>query len=50
MERNDAPMRELFVEELAEVKGGVDPIDKILQWVRDQFVTTGGCNEEGPQC
>jgi hypothetical protein len=43
-------MRELFIEELAEVKGGADPLDKVWQWVKDQFVTTGGCGEEGPQC
>ena len=50
MDGRNPAVRELFIEELAEVKGGVDPLDKIMQWVRDQFVTTGGCNEEGPQC
>lgn len=48
MERKDA-VRELFIEELAEVKGGVDPLDKVWQWVRDQFgPTTDACGEEGP--
>ena len=43
-------MRELFVEELAEVRGGADPLDKVMQWVRDNLVTmtTHACGEEGP--
>ena len=43
-------MRELFIEELAEVRGGANPLDRILQWVRDEFVkpTTDACGEEGP--
>lgn len=46
-------MRELFIEELAEVKGGAtgpDPLEKVAQIIKDLFVTTGGCGEEGPQC
>lgn len=42
-------MRELFIEELAEVRGGVDPLEKVLQLVRDQFQpSTDACGEEGP--
>ena len=45
-------MRELFIEELAEVKGGADPIrpilDKLGSWVREQLVTTTACGEEIP--
>lgn len=43
-------VRELFIEELAEVTGGANPLDKIWQWVRDQLVTTTACGEEGPPC
>jgi hypothetical protein len=43
-------MRELFIEELAEVRGGAEPLDKLMQWVRENFVTmtTHACGEEGP--
>ena len=43
-------MRELFIEELAEVRGGADPLDKVVQWLRDEFFgpTTDACGEEGP--
>lgn len=46
----DGPMRELFIEELAEVRGGVNPLDKVLQWVHDELFkpTTDACGEEGP--
>lgn len=44
-------MRELFVEELAEVTGGSsDPLEKIKQWINDQFQTTHACCEEGQCC
>ena len=43
-------MRELFIEELEEVRGGAEPLDEIVQWVRDEFFrpTTMACGEEGP--
>ena len=47
-------MRELFIEELAEVTGGADPIGGILDklavwdWIKDQLVTTTACGEEIP--
>lgn len=50
MQEQKPVIRELFIDELAEVKGGSDPLDRVWQFIRDQFVTTGGCNEEGPQC
>lgn len=49
MERKPA-VRELFIEELAEVTGGVaDPLQKVkdaLVEVRDYLMTTYGCGEE----
>lgn len=53
MEERKPAVRELFIEELAEVTGGTtapDPLEKVWQRIRDLFVTTGGCGEEGPQC
>ncbi len=48
MERKEK-VRELFIEELASVRGGADPLDKVWQWLRDQFgPTTDACGEEGP--
>ena len=49
MERKE-PMRELFIEELAEVTGGANPLEKlgIWQWLREQLMTTHACGEEGP--
>ena len=41
-------MRELFIEELAEIKGGADPIGPLRDWVRQQLVTTTACGEEIP--
>ncbi len=47
--KTPAPMRELFVEELAEVRGGTgDPLAKLKEWIREQLLTTYGCGEEGP--
>ena len=49
MERNDArpsALRELFVEELAEVRGGADPLQKVRDAIEDYLVTTYGCGEE----
>lgn len=45
MERNPA-MRELFIEELAEVTGGADPLQKVRDLVERYLVTTYGCGEE----
>lgn len=42
-------MRELFIEELAEVRGGADPLQKVrdaLAELRDHLLTTYGCGEE----
>jgi hypothetical protein len=45
-------MRELFIEELAEVRGG-QTIDDILdasgiwQWIQERLYTTLACGEEG---
>ncbi len=52
MERKDPAVRELFIEELAEVRGGSHPLDKlgIWQWLKEQLVTTMACGEEGPGC
>ena len=56
MKREDAPVRELFIEELAEVRGGQDPYDtlmeklrKVADWERlkELFYTTLACGEEG---
>lgn len=40
----DAKVRELFIEELAEVQGGSNPIKEL----KDQLNTTMACCEEGP--
>lgn len=55
MERNDAPpMRELFIEELGEVRGGAGPVEDLLDMialsnvVQEHLVyTTHACGEEG---
>jgi hypothetical protein len=47
-------MRELFIEELADVKGGTNPlVEKVLNsvnWerIRELLYTTHACGEEGP--
>lgn len=49
MEERTPVMRELFIEELAEVTGGVDPLQKVkdtLANLRDYLMTTYGCGEE----
>ncbi|MDQ3956875.1 MAG: hypothetical protein M3273_00980 [Actinomycetota bacterium] len=49
MRREKAKVRELFIEELAQVHGGDgDPLEKLKEWLRDQFQTTHACCEEGP--
>ena len=53
MEDRKPVLRELFIEELAEVRGGVDPIEKIsssVSWerIKELFYTTHACGEEGP--
>lgn len=55
MDPNDAkaPLRELFIEELAGVTGGTDPLETVAvwQWLKDQlFNTTHACGEEGSDC
>ncbi|MFN2587367.1 MAG: hypothetical protein ABR613_04510 [Actinomycetota bacterium] len=52
MERKDPAVRELFIEELAEVTGGADPLDKlaIWKWLQEQLVTTMACGEEVVPC
>lgn len=39
-------MRELFVEELADVRGGADPLQKVKDALEDCLTTTYGCGEE----
>lgn len=41
-------MRELFIEELAEVKGGTDPLEKVRYLIRELLLTTHACGEEVP--
>ncbi|HEX2058195.1 MAG TPA: hypothetical protein VHI71_07480 [Actinomycetota bacterium] len=47
-ERN---MRELFIEELAEVRGGAtgpDLLETVRDLIREHFLTTHACGEEIP--
>ena len=47
--KEESAMRELFIEELAEVKGGSalgEP--EIFDWIREHLVTTTACGEEIP--
>lgn len=52
----EAPkIRELFIEELAQVQGGSDPLEKVRKVVdavniKDLFETTMACCEEGNCC
>jgi hypothetical protein len=39
-------IRELFVEELGEVRGGANPLEKVRQLLEPYLMTTYGCNEE----
>ena len=53
MKNNEAPaIRELFIEELMRVRGGEDipddPLGEIRKRIRDLFLTTHACGEEGP--
>lgn len=46
-------MRELFIEELAEVKGGTgveEILDQLAVWrkIKELLYTTHACGEEGP--
>ena len=50
-------MRELFIEELAEVTGGAGPVEEILEKIalsnviQEHFYTTMACGEEaGSSC
>ncbi len=57
MERKE-PLRELFIDELAEVRGGVNPIEELVEklaalsnvWEEHIYHTTHACGEEGPDC
>lgn len=48
MRRKDesSTVRELYIEELAEVTGGADPLEKVRRLIEEYLVTTYGCNEE----
>lgn len=50
----DTPMmRELFIDELAQVTGGSDPLEKVkqaIQDIKDGWNTTQACCEEGQCC
>jgi hypothetical protein len=51
MEERKPVMRELFIEELAEVTGGdagPDPLEKVRYIIREYLVTTHACGEEVP--
>lgn len=39
-------VRELFIDELGEVRGGADPLQKVRQLIEQHLLTTYGCNEE----
>jgi hypothetical protein len=45
-ESNGVALRELFIDELAAVTGGADPLEKVRQFIEDHLVTTYGCGEE----
>jgi hypothetical protein len=48
-EAAEGKVRELFIEELVEVRGGSDdPLAKVRQFIKDNFQTTYACCEEGP--
>ena len=47
----DTAVRELFIEELADVKGGAgNPVKELLDWIRGGGNTTQACCEEGQCC
>ena len=49
----DSKMRELFIDELAEVTGGTDPLERVKEAYRelkDGGNTTHACCEEGQCC
>lgn len=46
---DDTTMRELFIDELAGVTGGADPLEKIKELIPEQN-TTHACCEEGQCC
>lgn len=51
LEERKPAVRELFIEELAEVTGGTtgpDPLEKVRYWIRELLVTTHACGEEVP--
>lgn len=50
MDERKPALRELFIEELAEVTGGAssDPLEKVRYLIREYLVTTHACGEEIP--
>ncbi len=47
---NESKMRELFIDELAQVTGGAsDPLERVKELIKDQN-TTHACCEEGQCC
>ena len=51
MDERKPAVRELFIEELAEITGGVtgpDPLEKVRYIVKEYLVTTHACGEEVP--
>lgn len=48
MTTTNEPIRELFIEELAEVTGGGGDLKEKIQWLADQLKTTMACGEEVP--
>lgn len=49
---NNPMMRELFIDELAQITGGSDPLEKVREIIRDikDPNTTMACCEEGQCC
>ena len=50
MSNEKEPIRELFIEELAEVQGGGPDWKETVRWLADQLQTTFGMCEEGGPC
>ena len=46
---NNETMRELFIDELTEVTGG-NPLERIIQELKEGWNTTQACCEEGQCC
>ena len=48
MSNENEPIRELFIEELAEVTGGGPDWRQMIQDIADRLNSTMACGEEGP--